>query len=1644
MAKQTPVAALLVALRGTFVQFDNAMQKSATAFTKFSRKMDQVGSNLTKGLTTSIAGAATVAVRATLQLDSALDKIRTGTGATGKALKDLQGSFRTVLKGVPDDAAKVSDAISMLNTRLGLTGKPLEDLAIQILHVSRESGNATANIEQTAKMFRAWKISTDQQSAALDTVFKISQQTGIGFDKLLAATTDMAPAAQAVKIGFAQTASILALFDKAGVDAGAASTGLTIALRKLAGAGVKDVSGALRSMIGDIQRTPDATRAATMGMQLFGKSGATMAAAIKQGTFDVEGFLKAINSSDESIQKAFDETAGLAEIYGTLRNQLLLATEPIEGALTAALQKLQPMMDKLAQTVLRAAEWFAELSPEIQANSVIALALAAALGPVLVAFSSVLTVGAQVFTILAKLGPLAKLVAGPFGILATSIAVMAALMASDDFKRGWAIISENFEKLKQDFNNGLDIIKGWATKVVTVLGEVKDGVVDMLTKPFKDSLADFQRGLDVVYTGFANLKARLLDHSPIPDIEEGVKQHFDAAAEHMGGAAERGAERVNSAWDALAKKTKGKVGEVEKEAKRFAEAMSDFGAQLEKDVVDGATDQLDDTSKRLRDALIKKDLPALKKLTQEFAKSRKELDKFKVKYDHAKEAADEFRKSQEDVKKAVEEVEHAAAALRGELTPLAAQFKDLFARGDFEGAKKLAAAMVEAGTEAGEVTKAMSEGEAAVERLRDLAFEASRELVDGFSELAVALGAPEEGIGALNSALMETIELIETMGDEGSKNSFASVIENLGNLFSGDIDTGGFKDLARGLGAIASAAATALKPFIEMGKDGGANDLQQGVIGGLAIIGGTIGAIYGGPTGAAAGAGLGSTIGSLIPGLVDTDSPDHEGRKGVEQWLEDFFKNRQTQFVSQEGNLTEFFGNILRGDENAFTDGSWAQNFQSMGDQAVMTFTGLGTALKEFLGITEDVGDQVGFILAQTFGGNLDNARLLVQQLGLDFEQLEAALLKGAIAGRISWHEFEVQMQGLAQAFTPGLSAAAATDQAVQNLIDSGGRGMEALKSLRDLGIEAKEAGVKDLEGLRQNLLQSGKFTVQQIEQIFAALKGRGVTSLDELIDVSDRVGGGIVADLESMGFAFTEVDHSVEAMNASLEEGADKATQILETFEKYPAEVKTRVVIEVEEREVGGGGGDSGDTGGGGGDGATLQKSARLARSAPSAAQLAGVVDHSGDAKKSSSGSKSKSKGGGGKKAKLTDEQKKFLEERNNLAEALLEIFGNDPLGFLGNEDKFNQGAFDKRMAAMANSFATLTTQSQSFFRGIAAGMAKTHGLSKQVAEQLAVTFGALFGGGVNNARTLVGKLNLDFEDTINAIVALGRAGEISLTEMTRRVEEITKAFQPGIEGAGNLGGAMDRFWASAGDGFEAMQGVRDIGVEGLEAGLTNLDQLRESLIAAGKPVFQVDAFIAAARKRLEQFKATSEPVSADVKRIMDMLAAGDFAGLTALEQAALGGDATSQVFYDNLEKARELLDNMPNELEFLAEASDLIAGQIASDSQGFGFSFADVAMPGLLPGSDLSAVVSQLSNYSPTAQAQTSSGSYSPASGGGTGTANVQVNYNIDARQAAAGVENELRRIAQELHDTTVKDSVLAMAEIIRRGGGIVNVMR
>lgn len=262
--------------------------------------------------------------------DDAFDTIRVGSGATGDALEGLKEDFRAVVGDVPTDFGSAATAIADLNTRLGVSGETGQGLAGQFLELSRlTKTDLGSNIEGVTRTFGDWGVATDDMSGAMDTLFRASQATGPPVDQLSRLLVQYGAPLRQLGFGFEESAALLGKFEKEGVNTELVMGSLRIALGKMAREG-EDAQETFGRVVGDIENAGSASEANAMALELFGaRAGPDMAAAIREGRFELGDLFDQVANGSETIADAATDTDDWRQSWTRFKNKALLAIEPV-------------------------------------------------------------------------------------------------------------------------------------------------------------------------------------------------------------------------------------------------------------------------------------------------------------------------------------------------------------------------------------------------------------------------------------------------------------------------------------------------------------------------------------------------------------------------------------------------------------------------------------------------------------------------------------------------------------------------------------------------------------------------------------------------------------------------------------------------------------------------------------------------------------------------------------------------------------------------------------------------------------------------------------------------------------------------------------------------------------------------------------------------------------------------------------------------------------------------------------------------------------------------------------------------------------------------------------------------------------------
>lgn len=266
--------------------------------------------------------------------DDVTDTIRTGTGAQGEALDGLVQSVKNVGVKVPAEFGNIGTAVADLNTRLGLTGPTLETVASQYLEAGRILGE-DVDIAKTTAAFNAFGIEGESVVGAMDSLFQVSQATGVGMNDLAATVQANAPAMQNLGFSFEETASLAGSLDKAGLNSTQTFAAMSKGMVTLAkdGEAPQDAFARVTGEIDDMIKSGDIAGAIDLSAGIFGTRGASQfVGAVQRGTLALDDLVGATGATSDTILGVGQDTQDFAETWQIVKNNASAALEPLGSA----------------------------------------------------------------------------------------------------------------------------------------------------------------------------------------------------------------------------------------------------------------------------------------------------------------------------------------------------------------------------------------------------------------------------------------------------------------------------------------------------------------------------------------------------------------------------------------------------------------------------------------------------------------------------------------------------------------------------------------------------------------------------------------------------------------------------------------------------------------------------------------------------------------------------------------------------------------------------------------------------------------------------------------------------------------------------------------------------------------------------------------------------------------------------------------------------------------------------------------------------------------------------------------------------------------------------------------------------------------
>lgn len=447
-----------------------SMKEAGDKIKEVGDKTSEVGKGLSTHVTAPIVAMGAASLKAFNDVDAGMDIIVQKTGASGKALNEMQDSMKNLATSIPTDFETAGAAIGEVNTRFGLTGKKLEDLSGKFIKFAQlNNTDVSTAIDNTQKVISAFGLKAEDAGALLDTMNAVGQRTGISMDTLAKSMVTNSAALQQLGFSASDAANFLGNVEMSGADTSQVMTGLTKALANATANG-KPMKEALKEIQDSMVNASSETEGLQAAYELFGKrAGGAIYQACKNGSLSFEELGTSLKDNIGNVDSTFNETLDPIDKFQTSLNSLKIVGADVGNSLMSV---LAPMLTKFSAMMKSLNEKWNNLSPGMQ-DAIVKIALiAATVGPVLVVIGKVIT---AVGTITSALGGLIGLLGGT-ATATTAVGVAGGASATGTAAAGTAAggAAVGFGALNVSLLPIIGIIAAIIAAVVAIIAIIKN------------------------------------------------------------------------------------------------------------------------------------------------------------------------------------------------------------------------------------------------------------------------------------------------------------------------------------------------------------------------------------------------------------------------------------------------------------------------------------------------------------------------------------------------------------------------------------------------------------------------------------------------------------------------------------------------------------------------------------------------------------------------------------------------------------------------------------------------------------------------------------------------------------------------------------------------------------------------------------------------------------------------------------------------------------------------------------------------------------------------------------------------------------------------------------------------------------------
>lgn len=463
--------------KATDTSISATLKATGTKLQEVGGKISSVGTSLTTGVTVPLVGIGAASLAAFKEVDSGLNIVAQKTGATGKALEEMNQIVKDLATEIPTDFETAGAAVGEVNTRFGLTGQALDNLSAKFIKFAQlNNTDVSTSVDNVSSVMNAFGMDASEADSLLDALNATGQATGIDMDTLAGSLSSNAAQLKEMGLTAQQAAGFMGMVEMSGLDTSSAMMGLKTAMKNA----TKD-GKTLDQVLGEFSATMKGNGSDTEKLQaayeLFGsKAGAAIYNACSTGKLNLDDLAGSLADFEGSVENTFNEILDPIDQFQMTMNSLKETGAEIGNSLATV---LAPVLKDIFAALKGFAEMWSKIPGPVQETIVKIALVAAAIGPVLVVIGKIVSAVGTVMTIIPKVSSAIGVVKGAMAALNATmlanpivliIAAIAALVAAfiylwntnEGFRQFWIDL---WEGIKQAVITAWEAIKSFFTTV---------------------------------------------------------------------------------------------------------------------------------------------------------------------------------------------------------------------------------------------------------------------------------------------------------------------------------------------------------------------------------------------------------------------------------------------------------------------------------------------------------------------------------------------------------------------------------------------------------------------------------------------------------------------------------------------------------------------------------------------------------------------------------------------------------------------------------------------------------------------------------------------------------------------------------------------------------------------------------------------------------------------------------------------------------------------------------------------------------------------------------------------------------------------------------------------------------------------------